>query len=99
VWFSQPAAQCPARALRFADVVDRIKPAVIPNVACPGEATAPAPEDNPLDQFFRRFPLDDDSTVPRGQIARALPISSRRKTLPTLTKIPQNDSRAFDSYT
>jgi serine protease Do len=59
----------------FADIVDRIKPAVIsvrtePDVVRPGKAAAPAPGDNPLDEFFRRFLPDDDSVAPRGQIAR-----------------------------
>ncbi len=61
----------------FADVVDRIKPAVIsvrtePDTPSPrsGRGTTPAPDDNPLDRFFRRFLPDDDSTLPRGEVAR-----------------------------
>jgi serine protease Do len=60
----------------FADVVDKIKPTVIsvrtePNVVSRAEkGKLPAPEDNPLERFFRRFLPDDDSTQPRSDITR-----------------------------
>ena len=60
----------------FADVVDKIKPAVIsvrtePNAASRTEkGKLPAPEDNPLERFFRRFLPDDDSALPRSDISR-----------------------------
>jgi serine protease Do len=60
----------------FAEVVDKIKPAVIsvrtePDVVSRAEkGKGAAPEDNPLERFFRRFLPDDDSTLPRGDIIR-----------------------------
>jgi len=60
----------------FAEVVDKIKPVVVSvrtepaDAARRGKATPPAPDDTPLDRFFRRFLPDDDSIVPRDQITR-----------------------------
>ena len=60
----------------FADVVDKIKPAVVSvqtepaEAARGGKAAPPAPNDTPLDRFFRRFLPDDDSIFPHNQVAR-----------------------------
>jgi serine protease Do len=61
----------------FADVVDRIRPAVIsvrtrPEAATrAGKAKPPPPDESPLERFFRRFGQPDDDTAPPfGQISR-----------------------------
>ena len=55
----------------FADVVDRIKPAVISvrtrldaGARATGRSTPPSPEQSLLERFFRRFGLPDDKSVP-----------------------------------
>ena len=62
----------------FADVVDKIKPAVISVRTTPeagaraGKGTPPVPDKSPLERFFRRFGQPDDETAPalRGQLTR-----------------------------
>jgi serine protease Do len=61
----------------FADIVDKIRPAVISVRTRPdegpraGKGTPPAPEESPLERFFRRFGQPDDSTpAPRFQLSR-----------------------------
>jgi len=64
----------------FADIVDKIKPAVISvrarldaGARTTGRGAAPAPEESPLERFFRRFGLpDDDSTptIPRSPLLK-----------------------------
>jgi serine protease Do len=62
----------------FADVVDKIKPAVISVRTTPeagaraGKGTPPVPDESPLERFFRRFGQPDDETAPalRGQLTR-----------------------------
>jgi serine protease Do len=64
----------------FADVVDKVKPAVISvrakldaGARTTGRGTSPSPEESPLERFFRRFGLpDDDSTpaIPRNPLVK-----------------------------
>jgi serine protease Do len=60
----------------FADVVDKIKPAVVsvrtePEGAKAGKGKLPPPDETPLERFFRRFGQpDNDSTLPFGQTSR-----------------------------
>jgi len=64
----------------FADVVDKIKPAVISvrarlgaGAPTTGKGTSPSPEESPLERFLRRFgvPGDDSApTIPRSPLVR-----------------------------
>jgi serine protease Do len=62
----------------FADVVDKIKPAVIsvrtkPDAGARADkGTSPPPDESPLERFFRRFgqPDNDTAPAPRSQLAR-----------------------------
>jgi len=64
----------------FADVVDKIKPAVISvranldtGTRTSRKGTSPSPEESPLERFFRRFGLPDDDSSPtirRNPIAK-----------------------------
>jgi serine protease Do len=64
------AQTVPSRA-GFADVVDKIKPAVISvrarldaGARTTGRGTSPSPEESPLERFLRRFGLPDDDSAP-----------------------------------
>src|SRR5215469_12769657 len=57
---SRASAQAHARPVGFADVVDKVKPAVISvrvkiDAGKRAKETSPFPKDSPLDRFFRRF--------------------------------------------
>jgi serine protease Do len=61
----------------FADVVEKIKPGVISVRTRPdtgaqaGKGKVPAPDETPLERFFRRFGQpDDDSAPPPNQVSR-----------------------------
>ena len=61
---SQAHAQAMPRPVGFADIVDKVKPAVISvrvNIVAGRQArgNSPFPQDSPLDRFFRRFGVPD----------------------------------------
>jgi serine protease Do len=61
---SQAHAQAMPRPVGFADIVDKVKPAVISvrvNIVAGRQArgNSPFPQDSPLDRFFRRFAVPD----------------------------------------
>src|SRR3984893_5033498 len=61
---SKAHAQAMTRPVGFADIVDKVKPAVISvrvNIVAGRQArgNAPSPQDSPLDRFFRRFGVPD----------------------------------------
>jgi len=71
---SHVRAQVRARPVGFADVVDKVKPAVISvqvkiDAGKRTKETSPFPKDSPLDRFFRRFGQPDapDPRSPRGR--------------------------------
>jgi serine protease Do len=65
----------------FADIVDKIKPAVISvrakldaGTRTTGRGALPAPEENPLERFFRQFGLPDNDSaplIPRSPLTKA----------------------------
>src|ERR1019366_3449665 len=70
---SPAAAQTVQGPPGFADIVDRVKPAVISvrvkfgaNPRTTDDGSSPAPQESPLDRFFRQFGAPDGSspTVP-----------------------------------
>jgi serine protease Do len=72
---SHASAQIRARPVGFADVVDKVKPAVISvrvniDAGKRSKETSPFPKDSPLDRFFRRFGQPDapgPGPNPRGR--------------------------------
>jgi serine protease Do len=72
---SHASAQIGARPVGFADVVDKVKPAVISvrvkiDAGKRSKETSPFPKDSPLDRFFRRFGQPDAPDLgpsPRGR--------------------------------
>jgi serine protease Do len=72
---SDAHAQASAHPVGFADIVDKIKPAVISvrvkiDAGKRPKETSPFPKDSPLDRFFRRFGQPDapeDAPGPRGR--------------------------------
>jgi len=72
---SHASAQIRARPIGFADVVDKVKPAVISvrvniDAGKRSKETSPFPKDSPLDRFFRRFGQPDapgPGPSPRGR--------------------------------
>src|ERR1700719_2592395 len=72
---SHASAQIRARPVVFADVVDKVKPAVISvrvniDAGKRSKETSPFPKDSPLDRFFRRFGQPDapgPGPNPRGR--------------------------------
>ena len=68
---SKAHAQAMTRPVGFADIVDKVKPAVISvrvNIVAGRQArgSSPFPQDSPLDRFFRRFGMPDGQNGPRG---------------------------------
>jgi len=72
---SRAGAQTITRAIGFADIVDRVKPAVISvrvkiDAGKRTKETSPFSKDSPLDRFYRRFGQPDTpegGTAPRGR--------------------------------
>ena len=72
---SHARAQSRARPVGFADLVDKVKPAVISvrvkiDAGKRGKEASPFPKDSPLDRFFRRFgqpDTPDNAPAPRGR--------------------------------
>ena len=66
-WTSAAYAQTLQPRSGFADIVDKIKPAVISvrakldaGTRTTGRGASPSPEENPLERFFRQFGLPDN---------------------------------------
>ncbi len=66
---TEATAQTAARPVGFADIVARVKPAVISvrvRIAT-GRRTRDGSSDSPLDRFFKRFSSPEDQANPRGR--------------------------------
>jgi serine protease Do len=72
---SRARAQTGARPVGFADIVDKVKPAVMSvrvkiDAGKQTKEASPFPKDSPLDRFFRRFAqpdTPDNKPTPRGR--------------------------------
>ena len=80
-WTSAAYAQTLQPRSGFADIVDKIKPAVISvrakldaGTRTTGRGASPSPEENPLERFFRQFGLPDNDSaplIPRSPLTKA----------------------------
>jgi len=78
---SAASAQAVQPRSGFADIVDKIKPAVISvrakldaGTRTTGRGALPSPEENPLERFFRQFGLPDNDSaplIPRSPLTKA----------------------------